>query len=266
MNRNRAAAVDFVLREEGGYVDHPKDPGGATNMGVTLSTYRRYVNPSGTKDDLRQMPRSEAETVYVKQYWHPVMGDDLPAGLDLAVFDFAINSGPKRAIRYLQEVLGNVEVDGVVGPQALGEIAKRNIPDLIVAYMARRERFLQALKTWSTFGKGWGRRVNRIRAEALRMHEAAQKAREAEIAMIEQASKIASTGGGLAQAKPALKSVTVWGSSGAILAALNAMAQRGIDPLSNPFGFATTNANELAIVGASLLAIWGRLRARYIIG
>lgn len=266
MNSNRSAAIAAILREEGGYVDHPSDPGGATNKGITLSSYRRYVNPSGTKEDLKKLTVGEAEAVYAKQFWAPVMGDDLPAGLDLAVFDFAVNSGPRRAIRYLQELLGDVEVDGAMGPQTLASVNRiRSIPHFIDAYMAKRDAFLRKLKTWKVFGKGWSRRLTRISEEAHKMYEDARDARDAQAAMVEMVSNVASKTGGLIESKPAVKSITVWGIAGTITAAVNLMAQRGINPLEDPVGFMSANVNELAIIGTALVSLWGRLRAKYVI-
>jgi lysozyme family protein len=113
MNRNFQRALALVLKHEGGYVDHPKDPGGATNKGVTIATFRRYVKKDGTKDDLRRISDADVARIYKRHYWDAVRGDDLPDGLDYATFDFAVNSGTGRAPKYLQRVLG-VAQDGVI--------------------------------------------------------------------------------------------------------------------------------------------------------
>src|SRR5690606_33792979 len=118
MDRNFKRALSLVLKHEGGWADHPSDPGGATMKGVTIGTFRRYVKPNATKDDLRRITDEQVATVYRKHYWNAVRADDLPAGADYAVFDFAVNSGPSRAAKYLQAVLG-VAQDGKIGPQTL---------------------------------------------------------------------------------------------------------------------------------------------------
>ncbi|MCD6073099.1 MAG: hypothetical protein K0S42_3615 [Microvirga sp.] len=111
-------AVELVLQHEGGFVHHAQDPGGATKFGITRETLSRVRGRPATIEDVRALTRAEAVAVYRRLYWDAVRGDDLPPGLDLAVFDLAVNSGPARAVRMLQTVLG-VAVDGIVGPVTL---------------------------------------------------------------------------------------------------------------------------------------------------
>jgi len=168
MNSNFPRAVKLVLAHEGGYVDHPKDPGGATNLGVTLGTYRRYIKRHGTKDDLRRLTVEEASQCYRKHYWDKVRGDDLPSGVDYAVFDYAVNSGPGRAAKALQSVVG-AKLDGAIGPETIGKAAAYN-PSVVVNRLCdERLAFLKRLNTWSTFGKGWSSRVAGVREDALHM-------------------------------------------------------------------------------------------------
>jgi len=166
MESNFQKALKLVLVHEGGFVDHPSDPGGATNKGVTLETFRRYVKPNGTVADLKKITDAQIATVYRNQYWNKCNCDKLPAGLDYAVFDFAVNSGPSRAARYLQAVLGVAE-DGVIGSGTLGAID--NAGTAIRGLAAKRMAFLRSLKTWDTFGKGWTRRVDDVTRAALAM-------------------------------------------------------------------------------------------------
>jgi len=168
MQRNFARALKLVLAHEGGYVDHPKDPGGATNKGITIATFRRYVKKDGTKDDLRRISDADVARVYQKHYWDKVRGDDLPDGLDYAVFDFAVNSGTGRAPKYLQRVLG-VTQDGVIGPATLKAAHAVNVPFAIDRLCDDRMAFLRSLSTFSTFGRGWTSRVSGVRIEAQRM-------------------------------------------------------------------------------------------------
>lgn len=157
---------------EGGYVNHPSDPGGATNFGVTQATYDAYRRRMGLPTQhVRNITQDEVHDIYVIGYWNKIRGDDLPAGVDLAVYDFAVNSGPHRAARYLQRVVG-VGQDGKIGPKTIAA-SKTISPRRIVArLMDDRLTFLRGLPTWGTFGRGWGNRVADVRAKALAMTEA----------------------------------------------------------------------------------------------
>lgn len=161
-----AEALDCVLRHEGGYADHPADPGGATMMGITRRTLEAWRGAPVSESELRSLAGAEAAAIYRSGYWRGIAGDDLPAGLDLAMFDFAVNSGPGRAIRTLQAVLG-VTIDGRIGPETLGAARRGATPDDIRALCARRLAFLQALTTFAVFGRGWTRRVRDIERRAL---------------------------------------------------------------------------------------------------
>lgn len=166
MDSNFRRALSRVLQHEGGYVDHPKDPGGATNRGVTLATFRRYVKPKGTKADLRAITAEQVATVYYKHYWAAVHGNELPAGVDYAAFDLAVNSGPSRAARFLQRVVGAAE-DGRIGPATLAAVRKADPTDVVARLCDARLAWLKTLKTWPTFGKGWEQRVTDVRRDAI---------------------------------------------------------------------------------------------------
>jgi len=162
--------LDEVLRHEGGYVDHKRDPGGATNLGVTLGTAKAHgldMDDDGDVDkiDVRNLKPRDVRPVYRKSYWLKAGCDALPAGVDLMVFDLAVNSGPARAVRFLQEAVG-VTADGVVGPMTLG--AARRLPpaELVLRLRNRRERFYRGLSTFDAFGKGWLRRLSEVNAKA----------------------------------------------------------------------------------------------------
>ena len=165
---NRAACLAVTFPHEGGYVDHPKDPGGATNLGITLATLRDWRKKPVTKADVRALTKVEAEAIYGMKYWAPMRCEDLPFGLDLATFDFGVNSGNARAVRYLQAVLG-VKQDGIAGNGTVVEAVKQNSKATIQKLCAKRLSFMQGLAIWSTFKKGWSRRVADVEAKAVAM-------------------------------------------------------------------------------------------------
>lgn len=163
MKANYASALASVLVHEGGYSNHPRDPGGATMKGVTQRVYDDFrVNRRLPPRSVKHIQPAEIEEIYRKQYWNAVKGDDLPAGVDYAVFDLAVNSGTNRAIRFLQRAAGVLE-DGKLGPVTLAAV-KAIPPKLLVdAICDERICFLKSLSTFSTFGKGWTRRVSDVR-------------------------------------------------------------------------------------------------------
>lgn len=158
--------IPRILKHEGGFVDHPSDPGGATNMGVTIATFRRYVKPNGTVADLKRLTVEQATIVFKRQYWDKVSADLLPVGVDYAVADYAVNSGPARAARHLQEVVGATQ-DGKVGPQTIAAVKAMDPQEVVNRLCDRRMAFLRGLRTWGTFGKGWSRRVASVRRMAV---------------------------------------------------------------------------------------------------
>jgi lysozyme family protein len=167
-------ALALVLRHEGGFVNHPKDPGGATNKGITIAVFREVYGKGKTVDDLKRITDEQVAHIYRTRYWAKVRGDDLPAGLDYAVFDFAVNSGPARVAKHLQRIVG-VTQDGVIGPQTLAALRERkDVAYLINRLCDDRLAFLRSLSTYKTFGKGWERRVEDVRRDALVMVGATQ--------------------------------------------------------------------------------------------
>ncbi|MEQ9638350.1 MAG: glycosyl hydrolase 108 family protein [Devosia marina] len=164
------ACLAEIFRQEGGYVDHPADPGGATNMGITRKTLAGWRNVSPwwdlPKTEVQSLDRDEAARIYQAGYWDACRAGELPPGVDLAVFDFAVNSGPARAIRCLQQVLG-VAADGLVGPITLAAANRSSAARTVDALCDRRLGFLKGLSTFPVFGRGWIRRVETVRAAAL---------------------------------------------------------------------------------------------------
>lgn len=165
-------ALDKILGHEGGFVDHPDDPGGATNKGITIGTLRRLgidVDGDGDSDihDLKSLTDDDVRHVFKTMYWDAVQADQLPPGVNYTVADFAVNSGPARAARALQSVVG-VEVDGVIGPKTIA--AAHAISPITVIHKVNdyRMAFLQRLRVWPTFKNGWTRRVTDVREVSLK--------------------------------------------------------------------------------------------------
>lgn len=176
MDRNFKECLKEVLKHEGGWADNPKDPGGATMKGVTLTNFRKFVNPKASKEDLRKITNAQIETVYRRFYWDAVNGASLPDGVDMAVFDYAVNSGPSRAAKALQKLVA-VSQDGAIGPATIAAVSKKDNADVVndvcderLAFMKRAKGSAGSLKgklLWPTFGKGWQRRVDGVRKFSL---------------------------------------------------------------------------------------------------
>lgn len=170
---NYEYCLEMILHHEGGYVNHPKDPGGETNLGVTQRVYEEWC----MENDLRQKPMTDLEfndvaPIYRKNYWDRVRADDLPSGLDLCVFDFAVNAGTGRSAKYLQNLIGTV-ADGGIGPNtlaALDEYVEENgLHNTIENFQDERQKYYESLSTFETFGRGWTRRVQETTAAAIDM-------------------------------------------------------------------------------------------------
>jgi lysozyme family protein len=165
MKANFDAALAAMLHHEGGYVNHPKDPGGMTNLGVTKRVWEEWVGHEVDEATMRGLTPEMVGPMYKVKYWDKIRGDDLPTGVDYAVFDAAVNSGPGRAAKWLQACVG-VEQDGGIGPKTLAAVTKHDPAVLVEDYAKRRLSFLMDLKTWPVFGKGWGRRVAEVQTSA----------------------------------------------------------------------------------------------------
>jgi len=157
MRDNFNHSLELVLQSEGGFVDDPADPGGATNKGITFATYKKF-DPAATVEMLKHIPDDDVAAIYRQNYWNEVRGDTLHYGVDYCVFDYAVNSGPERAKHTLLQVLG--------GPDR----------QTIIKICQARLVFLKGLKTFARFGKGWTNRVNFVQKHALRMVRPEQEA------------------------------------------------------------------------------------------
>ncbi|WP_374834623.1 glycoside hydrolase family 108 protein [Paenochrobactrum pullorum] len=168
MRKTLPIALDLMFGHEGGYVNNPSDPGGPTKYGIThktLAAHRGIRSVSAAQ--VQALTKTEAAEIYRRSYWTQAGGDLLPVGIDYMAFDYGVNSGPAQAIKSLQRVVGST-IDGIVGGQTVSAVHSYK-GDLIAAYGAERLRFMRSLKTWSSFGKGWEKRVNDVQANARKM-------------------------------------------------------------------------------------------------
>ena len=165
---NYDKCLETILHHEGGYVNHPEDPGGETNMGVTKRVYEDF---GGTKD-MKDLGFDDVAPIYKQNYWDRVKGDKLPTGLDLCVFDFGVNAGTGRSAKYLQALIGTT-VDGGIGPNTLlavdTYVEEVGIEEAIRGFQQKRQDFYESLDTFKTFGRGWTRRVDETTELAISM-------------------------------------------------------------------------------------------------
>jgi lysozyme family protein len=168
MKANFESALKAILHHEGGFVNHPSDPGGMTNLGVTKRVWEEWVGHEVDEKQMRALTHAIVGPVYKAKYWDKIKGDDLPEGVDYCVVDAAVNSGPGRAAKWLQSCVG-VEPDGGIGPKTLAAVAAFDPAELVEDYAKRRLSFLMDLPHWGTFGKGWGRRVAEVQTVASSM-------------------------------------------------------------------------------------------------
>jgi len=168
MQSNWGNAFKLMLKSEGGFVNHPSDPGGMTNLGVTKATWENWVGRESDEAEMRGLTPEKVEPLYKKKYWDAVRGDELPMGLDYLMFDFAVNAGAGRAIKTLQTAVG-VTPDGGFGPMTMAAVQAVDPVDLIERFSQAKEDFYRSLNTFATFGKGWLNRVADVKAKASSM-------------------------------------------------------------------------------------------------
>ena len=147
-------AFERLIAHEGGYVNHPADPGGETNWGIT----KRTALANGYRGDMRSLSRCQAKEIYRVAYWQRSRADEYDGAIGFQVFDAAVNHGIGNAVRFLQRAVG-VADDGQVGPNTVAAIQSHSVTDVLACFNAERLSFYTKLRTWPTFGKGWARRV-----------------------------------------------------------------------------------------------------------
>ena len=258
-NFDRCLAL--TLGFEGGYVDNPHDPGGATNMGITRAVLEQVRGRPVAKAEVMALSRAEAGGIYRRLFWYPVAGDGLPAGVDAVMFDLSVNSGPVRAVHALQTAL-NLPLSGRIGQACLDAVHAVAPATLVTGICRQRQSFLERLKTFAFFGRGWTRRVQSIERAALAMVVAGSAAfppsRPAK-AGITPATKGKHMDTNLNPtadaAKPFWASQTIWSSLAVIGSSLTGVVLAWKTGDINAFGAALTGA----FGGVS--AIVGRFRA-----
>jgi len=168
MTGNFKNCLELVLKSEGGFVNHESDPGGMTNLGITKKSLEEWLGHEVDEKFMRKLTPEMAAPLYEQKYWRACYGEVLPRGLDFVVFSFAVNAGPGRSVKLLQQAIGCVP-DGVIGPRTRELISNSNIATLIVKFSEARRDYYRALKTFPIFGAGWIARTDREEKEAIQM-------------------------------------------------------------------------------------------------
>ena len=165
MKHNWDEALRHILKYEGGYVNHPSDPGGMTNLGVTKRVWEEWTGKPATEADMRALTPEMVGPLYKTRYWDAVRANDLPSGVDLCVFDCAVNAGVGRASKFLQQAVG-VTADGQIGPKTVEATTAKPADEVVAKFCDLREAHYKSLPTFATFGKGWMRRLASVESEA----------------------------------------------------------------------------------------------------
>ena len=168
MDINFPKSLEYVFAWEGGYTNHPADPGGPTNWGITIADARHYWKADATAADVKAMPKEVAAKIYKEKYWDIQHCELMPSGLDFVMFDYGVNSGVGRSQKVLQKIL-KVNPDGIIGNKTLQAMRQQDTQFMILAVCDERLKFLKGLRTWGVFGKGWGTRVAGVQRQALLM-------------------------------------------------------------------------------------------------
>lgn len=158
MSDKFSQAITYVLNSEGGYVNNVNDNGGPTNMGITQKTLSSWLGRPATVGDVQSLSRDVACKIYKKNYWDPVLGDQLPVGVGYLVFDIAVHSGVGQAVKILQRAVG-VNVDGIMGPETINQVQGKSPTDLLVKITIRRISLMCDLPDFKIFKNGWLKRA-----------------------------------------------------------------------------------------------------------
>jgi lysozyme family protein len=166
--QNYEHCLQLLLEHEGGFVNHPSDPGGITNHGVTKKVYEDWVGREVSEQEMRDLTVDDVAPIYKNNYWDRGGCDELPSGVDWCVFDWGVNSGMSRSAKALQRIVG-VEVDGGIGPMTIQAVEDMAPEEIIIPMHTARQEFYEGLSTFDTFGRGWTRRNDETLEAALEM-------------------------------------------------------------------------------------------------
>lgn len=227
----------LVLIHEGGYVNHPEDPGGATNKGITQRTYDswRRRTGAGTKH-VKYITQREVDAIYREDYWNPIKGDLQPIGIDYTTYDASVNSGIGRGPKWIQKAIG-VVADGRVGPKTLARMNSLTEEETVKALKkaaSLRMGFLRGLSHWKTFGRGWTRRVHEVEAGSIGMvsgtHVLREEEKKSRQAASAEAGGAVSTGvGGAGAWTLDIEPLVLYGIAGAVLIMMIIIGRRVVD-------------------------------------
>ena len=170
MRDNFEQCMGWLLEHEGGYVNHPSDPGGETNFGVTRAVYEQYAGRQVMDGEMEGLTHDDVYPIYKENYWNRLRADDLSSGVDFCTFDWGVNSGVSRAAKALQRIVG-VEQDGGIGPMTLQAVLEVEPAEIIEQMRHMRDGFYRDLSTFDTFGRGWLRRNDETKEHALGLIE-----------------------------------------------------------------------------------------------
>ena len=168
MNQNFEHCMEMLLKHEGGYVNHPSDPGGITNLGITKRTYDEFHGTNIDEEGMRDLTVEDVTPIYRRNYWERCRYQDLPNGVDWAVMDACVNHGTSRAAKFLQKAV-MVNQDGAIGPLTMMAVGEAEPEEIIYRLAVYRDAFYRSLSTFETFGRGWIRRNDETREQALEM-------------------------------------------------------------------------------------------------
>tara|TARA_R110000803_G_scaffold71299_2_gene134471 strand:- start:2491 stop:3000 length:510 start_codon:yes stop_codon:yes gene_type:complete len=168
VKHNFETALEMLLEHEGGYVNHPKDPGGETNLGVTKRTWAKWLGRDINEGEMKELTPEDVAELYKKEYWDRLKCDNLPTGLDFFCFDWGVNSGTGRSAKALQRII-SVAQDGAIGPKTLRALEDHNAKEVVDLMHSRRQEFYENLTTFETFGKGWTRRNKKALKQSIKL-------------------------------------------------------------------------------------------------
>lgn len=273
MRETLEEALDkHIFPDEGGYTNHPSDPGGPTNWGITIGDARTYWNPNATAADVRRMPKEVAYDIYRKRYAEVLQYDRLPAGVDYAILDYGINSGVSRAAKVLQRIL-KVEADGKIGLVTLQAATKANRRWLINSIYDERTAFLKLLKTFPIFGAGWMRRVTKGRQYALELATRypsipSLPTPAPEVTPVPNDPQPENSGKAIpepTEIKPVSKSKTIWGGILTWLGGMGGALAGAFQYIATPWGFAALVFIVLVASIGLYLVVKGRLDVQKVV-